>query len=96
MASCTSCGIESRNLLEVFPGDNILRKLPFCTDCVSMGACELPFVFERGLKPPEILQRVVRVNRAALNEVRAARADVSNLEARIEMLEKTLRIENGA
>jgi len=94
MALCTSCRTESHNLLEIFPGDNVDRKLPFCCDCVSMGAFELPFAPDRDLNPREVLQRVVRVNRAALNEVRAARADVSNLQARIEALEKALLIEN--
>ena len=98
MAACTACGTESLNLIEIFPGENIGRKLPFCTECISMGAFELPFVADRNLEPQQVLQRVVRVNRAALNEVRAARADVTELRARLDALEQAmgLRAENEA
>lgn len=93
MDSCTACGITSQNVLQVFLNENAGRKLPFCSDCVSIGAYELPFVPDRSLSPRQVLQRVVRVNRAALNEVRAARADVSNLESRIKALEEALTLE---
>jgi hypothetical protein len=90
MALCTSCGSESHNLIEVFPGNNLGKKLPFCADCISLGAFELPFVSEIDLAPQHVLQSVIRVNRNTLNEFRAARADVSKLEARIHALEQAL------
>ena len=96
MAACTSCGTESLNLVQIFPGENVGRKLPFCTECISMGAFELPFVADRNLEPQQILQRVVRVNRAALNEVRAARADVSELRDRLAALEQRLGVAGDA
>jgi hypothetical protein len=91
METCTSCGAQAAKLLTVFPGASEGDGLPFCFDCVHFGACELPFLAQRGLGWQALVGSAQRSNRAMLRTRRRSTA----LEARVAELEETLRGRSG-